>query len=265
MVFFQEFFDGTAGLFRIDTGADTIIPEASGLVSRIIDPAHKIQYVIQRETRNCSVEPLTTDYGGYGLVLEEDGSYHFYSIQELFYLVNASEYTYVGNSSANGVILDDWMYVGDFDRPLVSYQDATIEVSIASNGAPSTYGENVGPVPWKISIEGRVISNYSGTPVNATISIASRIFDISFEEPHFDVFDVSVCSEPKDHIVMVMSVPKGPNNMVDFSSLRKNVRQSVVDYTQVAPIQVGNIEVRLVVRRAKVVDWTLFQMASTEI
>ena len=172
-------------------------------------------------------------------MIDPDGSYHFNSLSHLFYLVNASEYSYVGNSSAHGIILDNWMYMGDFDLPLVSYRDTTVEISVARGGVPTTHGWNAGPVPWKISLEGTIIVN----DFNVTISTVSRVFDLSFVEPPFDMFDVSVCSDSKDYVIMAMSVPKGPNNMVDYSSFRKNLRQSVVDYTQLAPIQVGNIEV----------------------
>jgi len=239
----QQYFDETVGLARNDVGADSLIPGATGPEIVITDPGHNVTYFIRPEARNCTVATLEVPYGGGGIVIDPDGTYHFGKLNQLFYLVNASEYTYVGNSSAHGVVLDNWMYMGDLDLPYVSYRDATMEISIARNGAPSTRGTNTEPIPWKISLEGTIVVG-EGT-FNTTLSSVTRLFDLSFEEPSLDVFDVSLCSEPKDYVVMVMSVPKGPNNMVDYSTFRKNVRQSIVDYTQVAPLQVGNIEVGL--------------------
>ena len=224
-------------LSRNDLAADTVFPGATGMLSIITDPTHKVKYFIQHETRNCTVETLTIPSGGGDLIVDPDGTYRFGRLEDVFYLVNASDYTYVGNSSAHGVILDDWTYTGDIKRFNVMYNNVTVVYSTARNGAPSTYSSNMGPVPWRFSVDGRI----SGA-VNSTISSVFRLFDLSFEEPHYDVFDVSICADPMDYLVLTMAVPKDSNE-VDYSSYRKNVRQALVGYTQVLPIQVGGIEV----------------------
>ena len=171
-------------------------------------------------------------------MIDSDGSYHFGRLSQLFHLVNASKYSYMENSSGHGIVLDNWMFMGDFDLPPVSYRNMTIEISIARSGFPIT--RDLKTVPWRISLQGTIIVNQT---VNITISTVSCVFDLSFKEPTFDVCDISVCFEPMDYVILVMSVPKGPNNRMDYITFRKNARQSVVDYTQVVFIQVGNMEV----------------------
>ena len=226
-------------LSRYDIAADALYPGASGLLSIITDPTHKVMYYIQRETRNCTIEPFQIPVGGGGIVVDPNGTYHIASLEGLFYLVNTSEYTYVGNFSAHGVVLDNWTYTGDIEQTNLSYHNVTVDILIARNGAPSTYSSNKGPVPWRISLRGEVTVSKQ---FNVSLSTVVRMFDMSFEQPDYDVFDISVCAEPKDYLVLVMAVPKNMNQ-VDYSSYRKNVRQAVVGYTQVLPIQVGAIEV----------------------
>ena len=82
-------------LGRNDVAADTVYAGATGTLSIITDPIHKVQYFIQHDTRNCTVEPLSVPISGGGIVIDPDGSYHFGRLNDLFYLVNTSEYSYV--------------------------------------------------------------------------------------------------------------------------------------------------------------------------
>ncbi len=159
--------------------------------------------------------------------------------------MNVSEYTYVGNDSIFGdIILDKWQYMGNVETPQVSYYNITVDLDIARGGVPSSSLNSSGPVPWKISVNG--IESINDGTVNVTISSLTRFFDVSFEKPRYDVFDVSMCSPPGDHEVVVVSVPKdsAAESAVDLDMFMTNVRTSVMDYTGLAPIQVGNIRVR---------------------
>ncbi len=221
--------------------ANVLDPNDSGTIISIVDPSRKVNYIIYPEYKNCTVKPLEIPAGGGGIIVNPDGSYKFGSINQIFFVVNSSLYTYTGNSSAHGVDLDNWSYTGDIDLPGgLSYRNATLGLSIARSGTASIYGANKDPVPWKMSIDGTISSD----TYNVTISTVIRYFGLSFTRPSFDVFDVSLCLELKDYIAIIMSIPKGPNNMVDFSSLNANLRKSIVDYTGLDPIQVGSIQVK---------------------
>ena len=190
----------------------------------------------------CSISRLQPNEGQ-GVVRRQDGSLGFTSLTRQLYIVNVSEYTYVGNDSIFGdIILDKWQYVGNIETPQASYYNITVDLGIARGGMPSLSLNSSGPVPWKISVNG-IESINDG---NVTISSLTRFFDVSFEKPRYDVFDVSMCSPPGDHEVVVVSVPKdsAAESAVDLDMFMTNVRTSVMDYTGLAPIQVGNIRVR---------------------
>ncbi len=79
-------------------------------------------------------------------------------------------------------------------------------------------------------------------PHSIFLSVA-RYFDLSFDEPGDDVFDTSVCVPPRDALFIALSIP-GTMSGINLSQFRGNTRSAVANYTQLYPMQVGNIQVR---------------------
>lgn len=195
-------------------------------------------YSINVERSNCTVSPLTfsTD-----LIVGEDGRYHLRSVNDLFF-ISTLNLSYAGNMSAHGIILDNWKFKGDLNRFGFNYTNSTILLSITRAGQSIATLSSVteSPLPWRLSVD-TVVSSDSIPPFN--LSTVVRYFDLSFEEPGTDVFDVSLCVLPQDALYLTLAM-MGTVNGINSSLLIGSTRKAVTDYTNLYPMQVGNIQVR---------------------
>ncbi len=194
-----------------------------------------------RSYGNCTVSPLTTSNE---ISFGNDRHYHLRNINA-FFLMFAVEYEYTGNTSAHGIVLDNWRYKGSFSHGRYNYTNTTLTLSITRSGQTisSVSSITTEPTPWNLSIKGVITPNYGDGLSTENVSAIFRYFDVSFEEPGYDAFDVSVCADPQDAVTLTLAVP-GARNGSDLNSFKGNVRMSVSNYTQVYPAQVGNIQVR---------------------
>lgn len=189
-------------------------------------------YSIDTEHSNCTVSPLvsTTD-----IYLGKDGRYHLRYVQDLF-LFSVVQLSYAGNMSAHGIILDNWKFNGNFSHFGLNYTNATIQWSITRAGQSIATLSSISnsSLPWRMSSEATIMGD--------TVSTVTRYFDLSFDEPGTDVFDVSVCVLPQDALFLALAIP-GTMNGINLSQFRGNTRHAVANYTQLYPMQVGNIQV----------------------
>ena len=225
-------------LTRTDFVAQLIDSSSSGTISVIEDTNVGVMYIIYRQYSNCTITPLdqTSD-----VFLGKDGKYHLRSPGSI-YLLSVVNYTYIGNTSAHGVFLDNWMFTGNFSHAGTDYINCTIQWSITQPGQaiPSLSSLNTSPIPWRMSLKGT--ANIPSINESIDISTVTRLFDLTLEEPSFDVFDVSICVDPKDVVMLTLAIP-GIENGTDLSKLRGNIRKAISNYTKIYPIQVGNVEV----------------------
>lgn len=226
-------------LSRIDVAGASLNPaDITGTVSLIQDVGIGVVYTIYTQYSNCSVQALTSS-NDIDIYLG-----HVRSLNDLF-LLSAVEYDYTGNMSAHGVLLDNWVFSGDFSHAGYDYTNTTLQWLITQPGQniSSLFSVTSSAVPWRLSIEGLLTSSEGETALN--VSSVIRYFDLLFEEPNFDMFDVSVCVDPVDSMFITLALP-GARNGIDLCQFKGNIRNAVSNYTQLYPIQVGNIEVRRV-------------------
>lgn len=226
-------------LARLDVASETLGLSSLGTVSFIQDTELGVVYTINRKYNNCTASPLLSPDLYHG----QDSHFSLRSLNDLF-LLSAVEYSYAGNMSAHGVVLDNWVFTGAFSHGGYNYTSSKLQWSITQPGQPiSSISSTVtSPIPWSLSLDGLVTPPNGACTVN--ISTVTRYFDLTFEEPNFDVFDTSVCVDPSDAIFLTMAVPMLVNG-TDLSQFRSSIRKAVSNYTQIYPIQVGNIEVSI--------------------
>lgn len=227
-------------LARIDVAGESLDPSSSGTVSLIQDTDVGLTYAIHRQYSNCTISPLAS---GFDLYLALDGHYHLRSVSDIF-LLSALNYSYAGNMSAHGVMLDNWRFSGDFCHAGYNYTNTTLVWSITQPGqAISTLSSiSTSPTLWRYSVEGSVYPLSLNKSMTMNISSVSRFFDLVFDEPSFDAFDTSICVDPMDASFLTLAVP-GARDGTDLSQLRGNIRKAVSNYTQIYPTQVGNVQV----------------------
>lgn len=227
-------------LARLDVAGETLDLISIGTVSFIQDARVGVLYTVNRQYNNCTTSPLVD---APDLYLGQDSRFTLRSLNDLF-LLSAVEYTYAGNMSAHGVLLDNWVFNGTFSHDGYNYTNSKLQWSITQPGQAisSISSINTAPIPWRLSLDGLVTPALSGADSTMNISSVTRYFDLTFEEPSFDVFDTSVCVDPNDALFLVLAVPTLQNG-TEISQFRAGVRRAVSNYTQIYPIQVGNVEV----------------------
>ena len=154
-------------------------------------------------------------------------------------------------SNIRGVDVDSWVSVRDFEKvaEAVNLTDTIYEVFFTRPGwiYATDRSINTDPVPWRIKITGGV--SIRNSTDNSTINVNGTFqidyFDFSTSEPNYDSFDISLCSGPDEYHTVLMMIP-GQEKGLDFGRLRRNIRTSVSNFTGVRPLQIGNIQVRVV-------------------
>ena len=248
----QEFYDSPNNLARVDVYNDGRSGVRSGPISLIRDSDRSIDYIINRQLNNCTVIP------------RDDESFYFQTLQgdsdlvaslvtpvDLLTFARQLQYMYEGVTNVRGVDVDAWIGL----QPVVPFQFAVGTVTITNGtwelfytrpGWTITGDRNVttDPVLWRINLSGDLLFTNAtdNTTSSGFYSATYDIFDFSSEEPDFDVFDVSACFSPSEYHVLSLAVP-GHEQGLNFSRLRNNLRSAFVNYSNIQPLQVGNIQV----------------------
>lgn len=226
-------------LARIDVAGELF--NSTGTVSFIQDISLGVYYTVYRQHNQCKVSSLipSTD-----LRMGQDGRFYLRNVSDLLFLTGMN-YTYAGNMSAHGLLLDNWKFTGNFSHYSYDYTDATVQWSItrAGQAVASTTSVTTSPALWRFSIEGTATSSLSDDNSTFHISSVSRYFELSFEEPSVEVFDISVCVDPEDAVFLTLAVP-GVQSGLDPDQFRSSVRRAVSNYVGLYPAQVGNVQVR---------------------
>lgn len=168
---------------------------------------------------------------------------------QLLLFADASNYTYEGVSRVRGVEVDTWIFYSDYQelRGGGNVTNLVHEVfftrpewTIRSHSS----GRSSEPSVWRSKVSG--IFTYVNDSTNDTETVdytgTYDVFSFNRGEPDLDVFDTSVCLPFSDYYIVTLYLPvKGI--AVDFSLLPQNLRGAIVGFTQVQPLQIGNIMV----------------------
>ena len=238
------YYDGSAG-------------GSPGPISIIRDFTREVNYIINRQLNNCTVMPLNDDIT-YFHAVEGDSNFvaELLTPTNLVGLVQEFLYSYEGVTSIRGVDVDAWIGMqpdfgegpDQFTEGLLELRNGTCEVFATRPEWRITNDRTVttDPVIWRIRISANVSFTFArdNTTTSGIYSATYDIFDFSSEEPDFDIFDVSACFSPSEYHVLSLAVP-GHQQGLNFSQLRRNLRSAIVDYSNIQPLQVGNIQVSL--------------------
>ena len=198
---------------------------------------------------NCTAQPLSKLAPYFpDVATDDDGNFQLAAPNNFFFLGSEFNYSYEGVSNIRGVDVDSWVSVRDFERvaDAVNLTNAIYEVFFTRPGWVYSTDRSVNsdPVPWRTIISGTVsvlnMTSNSTFQFNGTFQM--DYFDFSTDEPNYDAFDISLCSEPEDYHTILLIIP-GQEKGLDFGQLRRNIRTSVSNYTGVKPLQIGNIQV----------------------
>ena len=243
----QEFYDLDTQLMRYDFYYRGQLGGSPAPLSIIHDFNLETQYIINKQYNNCSVSAITPDSPFFDITVT-DGMPRLSSPSELFLLSNEFNYSYEGVSTIRGVDVDSWISYREFETLRNSnLTDATYEVFFtrpdwsfqsASSPASST------PIPWRVRLSG--VSTFMNSTTNLTessnFSSTFDLFGFNVGEPDLDVFDTSVCINSSEYYILNILL-RAVGSDVDFSLLRRNVRNGFAAYTGMEMLQIGNIQV----------------------
>ena len=205
------------------------------------------QYVINRQLRNCSVTAIKPDNQLFDSVVM-DGWARLASPRDLLLLTNEFNYSYEGVSTVRGVEVESWISYREFE-PLgtVNLTDTLYEIfftrpewSIGTTSSPASSE----PSLWQLKISGVItyLNDTFNTTQSEEFSSTFDFFGFSSGEPDLDEFDTSVCVSASDYYIVILYIPTEGVD-VDYSLLPRNVRSGLADFTDVQPLQIGNIQV----------------------
>ena len=250
-------------MLRVDVYYDGRSGGSAGPISIIRDYDRGIDHIINRQLNNCTVM-LTDDDAVFFDTLEGPIDYltQIVTITNLLFFAQLFPYTYQGVTNIRGVDVDAWIGMQPDFRAVIP-QTAFITtpgVLELRNGNWTLYSTRPGwritsdrsvstdPVLWRIMYQGNLSFTFLRNNTNVTTSgifgALHDIFDFSSEEPDFDVFDISTCFSPSEYHVLSLAIP-GHEQGLNFSQLRRNIRNAIVTYSAIQPLQVGNIQVSL--------------------
>ncbi len=72
--------------------------------------------------------------------------------------------------------------------------------------------------------------------------LCSIFYEWSYDKPSYDLFDISVCINSEDYVLLVMLIA-GQLSQVQEDHLRYSIISAIANYTGIYPFQVGNIKV----------------------
>ena len=237
-------------LYRIDYYSDNDLPR--GPFTSIKDFNLETQYTINRQHKNCSISPIKPEKSFDTVV--EDGVARLASPSDLLLLSNEFNYSYEGVSTVRGVEVESWISYREFEQVgAVNLTDTIYEIFFTRPGwkleTLISVTDSGDSTLWRLKLTGTITFVNSSTNLTQTQNFSSTYdyFGFSSGAPDLDVFDTSVCFPPSEYYIVTMFLPV-ENVQVDFSQLRRNVRSSVSSFTNVRPLQIGNIQVTLCVQ-----------------
>ena len=183
----------------------------------------------------------------------EDGVARLVSPSELLLRSNEFNYSYEGVSTVRGVDVDSWISYSEFEElGGANLSKVLYEIFFTrpdwSIGSVSSRPSSDTTTPWQFHFTGTITyQNSTNLTETRNVSATYDFFGFSDGEPDLDVFDTSVCVAPSDYYIVVLSLPV-ENVLVDFSRLRRTVRDRMSNVTGVRPLQIGNIQVKCIMR-----------------
>ena len=248
----QEFYDYNHSLFRFDTYYDGSFGGPAQPITIIHDLTASVQYVIGNQINFCVAQPLQ-DSAPYfwDIATDDGGTLQLVSPNNFFFRGNKYNYTYQGASNIRGVDVDSWVSYRSFEQiaGIFNLTNAYYQVFFTRPGwsFPTVQSVTNQPVPWHIVINGTVstVNRTDNSTISYFTTFQMNLYEFSTEESPYDAFDISSCSAPDDYYTVVLFIP-GNETGIDFGQLKRNIRTSVSNYTGLRPLQIGNIQVRLV-------------------
>ena len=243
----QGFYDEDFQIKRDDFAAQAFVPNSIGTLSLIDDANLGVRYSIYRHFSNCTIsvlEPNTQD-----IFVNSNNHFRLKSLQEIFFLTDDFNYTYKGMETLRGIEVDTWtstVFNFSSNSGTINYTNTQAEVSFTRPDVsyPSLTSYTSEPVLFRYSLQGIGSAFKNGTVYNTNFTAFENFVGGSYEEPNFDAFDVSLCSDPSEYRIATLFIP-GHVNGVDLRVLRKSIRSQFSNYTGLYPIQIGSIEVCL--------------------
>lgn len=234
----QEFYDSQ--LFRIDYSLENTS------YSVIHDFDLGIQYIINRQFSNCSVQAISNlNFSSYDITTGPNGTTRLRTPTEFFRVDTGYNFSYEGETKIRGISADAWISVRDSFPLNIGFKivNGTVELfySQAGSSVSSHLSTNTDPIPLAINVTGtQCLDDECG---NTALTFFSNIYDFSTQEPDFDVFDTSFCAEPGQYRVISMKIP-GHEFGAGIGQLRRSIRLGLTQYAKLPLLQVANIEVR---------------------
>lgn len=168
------------------------------------------------------------------------------SPQQFFLLENFYNYSYEGISTVRNVSVDSWVSVRNFEQfpGGANLTNGVYEVFFTRPGTTVVNGHSFTtvPVPLRAVIRGDFTSFNGSALITTTRSLQYDLFDATTQPPPFDTFDVSACYDNDDVISVILEI-NGTLNGFNLGEFQDNIRQAIVNYTGVAPLQIGSITV----------------------
>ena len=208
------------------------------------------QYTINQQLQNCSINHIKAEESFDTVV--EDGVARLASPSHLLLLSNEFNYSYEGVSTVRGVEVESWISYREFEElATANLTDTIYEIFFTRPGwkleTLTSAADSSDSTLWRLKLTGAITFVNSSTNLTQTQNFSSTydFFGFSSGAPDLDVFDTSVCFPPSEYYIVTMFLPV-ENVQVDFSQLHHNVRSSVSSFTNVRPLQIGNIQVTVV-------------------
>ena len=213
--------------------------DVDGPVFHIEDRNIGVAYSISKHSaQQCVIRSLqenATNQSSYG-------GMHIKTLPEVLWL-STLNFTYGGSRVICAALVDTWSS-HNFSNSDVTGADVTIAFT-----KPGTFVKNINsmidePILWQFSISG----NYS----SGSFSSVLNFYDLSYDRPSLDVFDTSMCSTSENYEFLIILLP-GTLREVNVDHLRSSIRLAVSKYTGVYPLQVGNIQVCMLLHSPKTI------------
>jgi hypothetical protein len=241
----RDFYDLEFKFFRTDSYNDGQYGLPEGPFTFIQDFNLETQYLINRQHRNCSISLITE--ANFDTVVV-DGVPTLATPAQLFLLTDEFNYSYEGVSTVRGVEVDSWISYREFEQLATAnlsnffYEifftrpEWTLETLTSASSSK--------PTLWQMKVMGTITFINESTNLTQTQNFSSTydFFGFNNGEPDLDVFDTSVCVPPSEYYTVTLYLPVD-NVQVDFLQLYRNVRRGLARFTDLEPLQIGNIQV----------------------
>lgn len=206
----KEWYDYDFGLSRVDykplnwSNPKDPFAGREGVVSDIQDFNAGLSYIIDKEIGNCTIKPLSKDYGAGDIYIDEDGHLHMQDPLHFFHM--DQKFAYNGVFSDRGIYMDAFVTTHKIiekpGEPEKNFTTAIFLTSSAYINQDSGEGERLLPAK---------IVRYPQEQYNdKRYWITYNIFHYSRTVPDFQDFDISPCFEENHKKRLSISMTFGP-------------------------------------------------------